>query len=253
MDPARKSRPKTKSHKTRRGTSKAAPAESASVSVNALKSKIRDVTRLLEHAHDLPLEVRIEKERALAGYRQDLEKAQYEKERQRMIKRYHMVRFFERQKATRSLKRARIRLASVTRNTPEHAILEDQVHFAEVDLNYTLYHPLMEKYISIFPRQEVPQPQDMGGTSIQTSALSRENKPAIWKAVENCMENGTLEALRDSRLRPATTLPLRPSPSTKIRNPSVSKQQQQAKKAKLSSNMEIDKHEDESDGGFFEE
>lgn len=71
-----------------------APSHSSSVSVNALKSKIRDVTRVLKHAQDLPLDVRIEKERALAGYTQDLEKAKNEKERQRMIKKYHMVRFF---------------------------------------------------------------------------------------------------------------------------------------------------------------
>lgn len=94
MDAGRGASAKSQPHKNRRGTAKAAPAHSNSVSVNALKSKIRDVSRVLEHAQDLPLDVRIEKERALAGYRQDLEKAQNEKERQRMIKKYHMVRFF---------------------------------------------------------------------------------------------------------------------------------------------------------------
>ncbi|KAL9001893.1 MAG: hypothetical protein Q9188_005153 [Gyalolechia gomerana] len=243
----------TKPHKTRRGTSKAAPAGSTSVSVSTLKSKMRDVTRVLEHAHDLPLDVKFEKERALAGYRQDLEKAQYEKERKRMIKKYHMVRFFERQKATRNLKRVRTRLASATRNTPDHGILEDQVHSAEVDLNYTLYHPLTEKYIGLFPRQETPKPQDMGGTSIPTSALPQESRPAMWKVVESCMKNGTLEALRDGKLRPVTTLPLRPSASTKTRHPSVTRKQQQATKAVYSDTMEIDEHKDQSDGGFFEE
>lgn len=95
MDPRHKDALKARQHKKKRPLPvQTSNTQSSSVSVNALKSKIRDVNRVLEHAQRLPLEVRIEKERALAGYRQDLEKAQHEKEKQRMIKRYHMVRFF---------------------------------------------------------------------------------------------------------------------------------------------------------------
>lgn len=63
-------------------------------SVNSIKSKIRDLTRSLNHNQDLPAGVRIEKERALAGYKQDLEKAEQEKQKQALITRYHRVRFF---------------------------------------------------------------------------------------------------------------------------------------------------------------
>lgn len=250
IDSRRKSRARSQPRKTLQGTSR---ADLTSLSVNSLKSKIRDVTRVLEHAHDLPLDIRIEKERALAGYKQDLEKAQHEKERQRMIKKYHMVRFFERQKATRSLKRVRTQLASATRNTPEHRILEDKVHAAEVDLNYTLYHPLTEKYIGIFPRQEVMKRLEKGDTSIQSPAPLPENRPAMWKVVESCMENGTLDALRDGKLQAAATLPLRPPASIKTRYPGTIKKQQGAMTARRSDDMELDEHQDESDGGFFEE
>lgn len=68
--------------------------ESKKASINGLKSKIRDLTRMLNHAQDLPAGVRIEKERALAGYQQDLEKTKAVQHRQHMIKKYHMVRFF---------------------------------------------------------------------------------------------------------------------------------------------------------------
>ncbi len=81
-------------HKKKPKVSRPAPMQSNSASFNALKSSIRSLSRVLEHEQNLPLDVRIEKERALAGYKQDLEKAQHEKERQRMIKKYHMVRFF---------------------------------------------------------------------------------------------------------------------------------------------------------------
>jgi len=63
-------------------------------SVNAIKKRIRDVTRKLERGEDLPANIRIEGERALAAYQQELEAAQAEKIRQKMIKKYHMVRFF---------------------------------------------------------------------------------------------------------------------------------------------------------------
>lgn len=164
-----------------------------------------------------------------------------------------MLRTPERQKATRNLKRVRTRLASTTRNTPEHKILEDQVHFAEVDLSYTLYHPLTEKYVGIFPRQEISKPPDMGDTTVQTLALPQESRPAMWKIVESCMENGMLDALRDGKLQAKTTLPLRPSTSTKNQRFNISKKQRGTTTTGHSDDMELDEHKDESDGGFFEE
>lgn len=71
-----------------------APPRSKPASVNALKGKIRDLSRLLERSRTLPADVRIEKERALAGYKADLEKRTEEKRRKDIIGKYHMVRFF---------------------------------------------------------------------------------------------------------------------------------------------------------------
>lgn len=63
-------------------------------SVNAIKKKIRDVSRRLEKSENLPADVRVQDERALATYEQELAEAETEKARQKMIKKYHMVRFF---------------------------------------------------------------------------------------------------------------------------------------------------------------
>jgi len=63
-------------------------------SVNDIKKRIRNVTRRLERVEDLPANVRMEDERALAAYQQELAAAEAEKTRQKMIKKYHMVRFF---------------------------------------------------------------------------------------------------------------------------------------------------------------
>jgi len=75
---------------------KSDPFTSTPASLNLLKKKIRDTTRLLRHAENMPAGVRIENERALAGYKQDLEAADEGKRKSKMIKRYHMVRFFGR-------------------------------------------------------------------------------------------------------------------------------------------------------------
>src|SRR5438045_6583118 len=64
------------------------------MSVNAIKKRIRDVKRRLERSENLPANIRVEYERALAAYQQDLAAAEEEKMRRKMISRYHMVRFF---------------------------------------------------------------------------------------------------------------------------------------------------------------
>ncbi len=78
----------------RRKSNDFAPPSTKTPSVNQLKSKIRDLTRMLEHSDHLPPGVRIEKERALAGYKQDVGNVYEDKRKNELIKKYHMVRFF---------------------------------------------------------------------------------------------------------------------------------------------------------------
>lgn len=61
-------------------------------SVNELKRRIRDVKRLLSRG-DLAADARIVQERALAGYKKDLEDETQRRARSQMIKKYHFVRF----------------------------------------------------------------------------------------------------------------------------------------------------------------
>ncbi|RDW83413.1 hypothetical protein BP5796_04904 [Coleophoma crateriformis] len=155
-------------------------------SVNTIKKRIRDVSRRLERADSLPANVRVEDERALAAYEQELVAAEAEKVRQKMIKKYHMVRFFERQKATRQVKKLRKRLLE-SKSTEEVEALKTEMHTAEVDLNYTQYSPLSEPYISLYPPKTADAEEDG----------SAKPKPTIWFEVEKCMEEGTLQRLRN--------------------------------------------------------
>ena len=65
---------------------------SAKYSVNTIKNQIFHLNRQLKQ--DLPADIRVEKERALAGYERDLELAIEEGKKDEMISKYHMVRFF---------------------------------------------------------------------------------------------------------------------------------------------------------------
>lgn len=269
-------------------------SQAASTAVNALKAKIRDLTRLLDRSESLPADVRIEKERALAGYKQDLDAAYKEKAKQALIKKYHMVRFFgssspchsfplpfptnrittnietpvptERQKATRALNKLTKLLPTTPAATPAHTDLQAQIHEAQVDLNYALYYPLLEKYTSLYPRTAAQGPvetsQDIGGRGERVVGCE---KPPIWALVEKCMADGTLEALRDGKLGGGTLVLGRGRPKVEgaAKGNGVAggsgKEVEKTKKSgggvKLTGGAVSDDDGDEamSDGGFFEE
>ncbi|KAM0802222.1 hypothetical protein BDR22DRAFT_803841 [Usnea florida] len=214
-----------------------------SASVNQLKSKIRDLTRALEHSEHLPAGVRIEKERALAGYKQDVEEIRKDKRKNELIKKYHMVRFFERKKATRAHKQLKKRLDASSPDTSEYKQLEQELHDAEIDVNYTIYHPLIEKYRSLFPRQED------GETAARKLVTV---KPAIWKMVEQCTEDGTLEALRDGKLVTGLSAKEKKSPPEKTR-PTRKGGNGLTGSKPAKDVAPLPQEGEESDGGFFEE
>lgn len=80
--------------KPRRLEPSASQKHASGSGVNAIKKRLRDVRRKLERSADLPADLRIESERALADYEHELAAAEAEKLRQKMIAKYHMVRFF---------------------------------------------------------------------------------------------------------------------------------------------------------------
>ncbi|KAL2002921.1 hypothetical protein VTN02DRAFT_5575 [Thermoascus thermophilus] len=142
------------------------------VSVNELKRRIRDVKRLLDRV-DLPADARIVQERALAGYQKDLEEEMARRKRSEMIKKYHFVRFLERKAATKELKRllrkeSEISQSSSPTKDEDLQRLAPLIHTARVNLNYTIYHPLNEKYISLYPTEKKKEKKERKQRSPQT-------------------------------------------------------------------------------------
>ena len=126
--------------------------------VNELKTSIRNLRRLLDRAPDattgkeaLPPKIRIAKERELASAQHELAESQAAEARSKMIARYHKVRFFDRQKATKRLKRARKAMKEVEDDAEERERLALEADECEVDVQYAMYYPLDVAYVALYP------------------------------------------------------------------------------------------------------
>lgn len=152
----------------------------------------------------------------------------------------------ERQKATRIVKRLTKQLPNA-KNESEKASLLRKIHNADVDVNYTLYYPLLKPYVSLFPRKE--------GGSGDGPVDGPKGNLDMWRAVEKAMEDGKLEALRNSK--DGVTV-LRGKDSARQGNRRQEREDRKKGKSKdaASSARKEDENdhegEDDSDGGFFE-
>lgn len=204
--------------------------------VNDLKTRIRSLTRLLARDDNsgngtgngnpnsggranasMPPKVRIEKERELQSARRALDDAQAAERRSRVIARYHRVRFFDRQKAAKRLKRARKEVVgleeAVNKMAKDEGEGEDgeelrarairRVREAEVDVNYAIYYPLERAYSSLFPSRKDGDGEgddvEDGGDGGEES-VERRGDPEIRRLVRECMADGRLDDLRNGKL-----------------------------------------------------
>ena len=149
----------------------------------------------------------------------------------------------ERKKATRAHKQLKKRLDATSPDTSEYKQLEQEVHRAEIDVNYTIYHPLTEKYRSLFPRQE----DTHGGETAARKMVTV--KPAIWNIVEQCTADGTLEALRDGKLVTGISAKEKKPPPEKTR---PTRKGENGLAGSKSAKDIAPQEDEESDGGFFE-
>ncbi|EOD51110.1 putative rrna-processing protein efg1 protein [Neofusicoccum parvum UCRNP2] len=218
-------------------------------SLNPLKARIRDLRRQLSRTgDDMPANIRVDKERELQACEHELSVAEAERIKQDMIPRYHKVRFFERQKATRFLKKAVKRLND--NSDPEkHTELEREKHVAEVDLNYTLYYPLIRPYVSLYATSKVKD--DQSG-SANTTRIGGDKE--MWDMVENKMQDNTLEALRNGlewRQGASAATPTAAPMEKKSKKPHTTKSTASGAKS-VSTSAKEEESGDDSDGGFFE-
>ncbi|KAH9873332.1 hypothetical protein J1614_005730 [Plenodomus biglobosus] len=182
-------------------------------SIHTLKSRIRDLKRLLAHVdhvgdHKMSASTRIERERELEACEHELaEKIEGSREaayRQKMIGKYHQVRFFDRQKATRILKRLKKEHAAEA-DEKKKVQLRQRVHNAEIDVNYAIYYPLMKPYSSMYPKSNKDKTTGASDEDSDTQGKSSsyvdgpKGDVVMWRTVETATEQGTLDMLRHSK------------------------------------------------------
>jgi hypothetical protein len=81
--------------------------------------------------------------------------------------------------------------------------LESKIHAARVNVNYTIYYPLTEKYIALYPKSKSSDKDgaDSGAEpEPEQKTVGDDAKPPMWAIIEKCMEEGTLDQLREGKL-----------------------------------------------------
>lgn len=212
--------------------------------VNELKSRIRSLKRQLERNESLTAVAQQEKERALRAAEDELERNVRAKQRNDMIGKWHRIRFFDRRKAEKRLKRAKKELQDVVHGDAKTAALEKKASDAEVDVKYAIYYPLEKDYVPLFPRRKKgSDDEDKDGGDAE-----RKGDPVMWETIKQCKATGTLDALRNGRLDQVRKL----DEVSEESRPAKKRQVHQQSKARSDGKIHSDGDSDEGGNAFWE-
>ena len=98
--------------------------------------------------------------------------------------------------ALERLEGLRVRLASMhPHNGPviAYKLTQQELHYADVDYNYCLYFPSDEAF-------QPPPPSTVPNTTPKQED-GREYRMRLWTVVEQSMKEGTLQALKEGKIR----------------------------------------------------
>ncbi|KDD73077.1 hypothetical protein H632_c2562p0, partial [Helicosporidium sp. ATCC 50920] len=138
------------------GAHRAASQVSKPVKQKSFKNKIRDVERLLKRG-GLDAASQARQEEMLEYYKQSQAVQQRKLLEIKYAVRYHKVRFFERVKVDRKRKKLQAQLAALAPDSPEREALSASLEAAEKDLEYVLFFPRGEKYVSLLKGSEAEE------------------------------------------------------------------------------------------------
>ncbi|KAG6223077.1 hypothetical protein E4U34_001074 [Claviceps purpurea] len=221
------------------------------------KKRIRTIARLLQRNTDLPAHVQNDLQRELATLKTTVADKSIHKRRSAMISKYHMVRFFERKKASRLVKQLKRKIEQ-SPDSDDVENLKRQLHIAEVDEAYTIYHPHLEPYRSLYGNvkadskgrqdgedSEEAEEEAKNDAPIAKKALDAE-RPSMWSVVEKTMKQGleALQQLRERRpddLSVSATKPPRATKSPAHSKQDTSKQDPAGRDAAVKSNHDAKK------------
>ncbi|KAH8673607.1 hypothetical protein BX600DRAFT_508851 [Xylariales sp. PMI_506] len=236
---------------------------------NWMKKRVRNIERTFKSSKSLPANTRVDLERELAHHKQKIIEAEDDKKLKKMISKYHMVRFFERQKAERLAKQLEKRIAQCG-DDEEVEQLNKDLHVARIDAIYAKFFPYREPYVSLYSGPSLErQKEDSTATPASSAAKAlRSERPELWGTIEKAADEGipALVALRDRNLAASESQIRQPvdasskHSSTIRRNSSKSTKTTGADRVESKGSQprfvgkepELIDGDSDSDGGFFE-
>lgn len=111
-----------------------------------------------------------------------------------------LIYVLDRKTATKELSRLTRREKEQDLEPKEKERLAAKIHVCRVNLNYTIYYPLTEKYISIYPKSNGAADAPAEPAPQKHEPSTGETKPPMWAVVARCMEDKTLDLLREGKL-----------------------------------------------------
>jgi hypothetical protein len=145
----------------------------------------------------------------------------------------------------------------------ELAQLKTDLHVAQVDIDYAIYFPFMETYVSLYAKAAAGEKEDKNAAA----HYLRTPRPSMWTVIEKTREEGqsALEKLQNRRPQATPTPETAPQPAKKqsanndapapqIPHNKAKKRGPRAERRALERARQAEMANDESDGGgFFEE
>ncbi|KAK7969139.1 hypothetical protein PG996_002422 [Apiospora saccharicola] len=225
--------------------------------LNWVKKRARTIERHFRTGQNLPADKRNDLERELAHYKQKIQEASGGKQRKQMIKKYHMVRFFERKKADKLAKQIKKQL-DACEDDKERKQLEKDLHVAEIDGQYARNFPFLEAYVSLYPVKSLGL-TTQGGEQPETASTAaqalRNERPPLWHTIEQAAAEGipALIAIRERDIHKGHSRAGKKAKAEDATSSSTGGKQKDVKMKDSNSTAQADDDSsDESDGGFFE-
>lgn len=112
----------------------------------------------------------------------------------------------DRKTASKNMNKLRRREKDQNLDDAQKSALQQKIHEAQINLNYTIYYPLTEKYLSLYPKSQEKASAEAGAEAESDTEKKQEKqpnlgaRPPLWAVVEKCTAENTLDLLREGKL-----------------------------------------------------
>jgi hypothetical protein len=153
--------------------------------LSKLKSGIRSIKRFLEKK-DIDEELRAEKEKVLQDLSSQLPLAAGRFREKKLSTKYHKVKFFEKKKVVRDLKRLRKKLDE------GDGTVVDQIREKEEQYLYIIYFPASRRYVSLFGKER-DELDDEEACRVRREKKREASRAMVREIVDGMKSDGKLQ------------------------------------------------------------